>query len=94
MCAGDETETTWVGPKSLEPEGGEVSGGWRVFEITGQLSHDLTGIAASIANPLAQAGVQIMPVAAYRTDYIGVNGERVQEAIDALRAAGFEVIDD
>jgi uncharacterized protein len=94
MCAGDETETTWVGPKTLEPDGGEVSGGWRMFEIVAELSHELTGIAAAIANPLADANVQIMPVAAYRTDYVGVNGERVEQAVAALRGAGFEVNDD
>jgi uncharacterized protein len=94
MVSGDSSETTIVGPAEIVEGFGNVSSGWRIFEISGELSHDLTGITASVAVPLAQAGVQIMPVATYRTDYIGVNGERLEQAMSALTGAGFTVIAD
>src|SRR4051794_36595294 len=44
--------------------------GWRVFKCEGPLDSALTGIIASLAEPLADAGVPIFPIATHDTDYI------------------------
>src|SRR5260370_24973938 len=44
--------------------------GWRVLRCEGPLDYALTGIMASLAEPLADAGVPIFPIATYDTDYV------------------------
>jgi hypothetical protein len=65
--------------------------GWRAFEVEGPLDHALTGVLASIATPLAEAGVPIFAIATYDTDYVLVPAGRVDDATAALSGAGFSV---
>jgi hypothetical protein len=65
--------------------------GWRVFEVAGPLEFALTGVLAAIATPLAAAGVSIFALSTFDTDYVLVKGDKLVEAIAALRAAGHEV---
>lgn len=61
---------------------------WRAFKVTGPLDFSLTGILASLANPLAQSGVGIFAVSTYDTDYVLVKETDLQRAVQALQAAG------
>ena len=72
-------------------DAGEVVRGWRVVEVVGPLDLGLTGVMASVAVPLADAGVPIFPIATHDTDWILVPGARLQDAVGALRYAGHEV---
>ena len=63
----------------------------RVLRIEGPLAFDLTGVLASVAEPLAKAGISIFSVATYDTDYVLVSDEDFQEAARVLQAAGHEV---
>jgi hypothetical protein len=65
--------------------------GFRMFAVEGPLDFSLTGVLASIAAPLAEAGVSLFAISTYDTDYVLVRNDRVDEAVDALRAAGWEV---
>jgi uncharacterized protein len=65
--------------------------GWRAFAVEGPLDHGLTGVLASIAAPLAAAGVPIFAVSTYDTDYVLVPAGRVEDAAVALRGAGHAV---
>jgi hypothetical protein len=71
--------------------GGSVRRGWRILAVEGPLDFSLTGVTASLAAPLAQAGVPILPVATHDTDYVLVPGERLADAVAALREAGHDV---
>jgi hypothetical protein len=53
----------------------------------------LVGILVSVAVPLAQAGVGILPVGTFDTDYILVRDRQLAQALRALRATGFEIQD-
>lgn len=66
-------------------------GGWRVFRVEGPLDFALTGIIASVAEPLADAGIAIFTLATYDTDYVLVNESRLAAAVAALRAYGHTV---
>ncbi len=68
-----------------------ASRGWRALKIEGPLDLELVGILVSIAVPLAQAGVAIVPLGTFDTDYILVQGDRLGTAVEALRATGLEV---
>lgn len=65
--------------------------GWRAFRAAGPLDFSLTGILAGIASALAAAGIPIFAVSTYDTDYVLVKTERYEAALDALRAAGYDV---
>ena len=64
---------------------------WRALEVAGPLDFSLTGILASLATPLGEAGVSIFAVATYDTDVLLVRAGQLDEAVGALRAAGHEV---
>ncbi len=68
--------------------------GWRCFEVQGPLDFSLVGILASIAGPLAEAGVSIFALSTFDTDYILVKEVQLEAATQALTQAGFMVITD
>lgn len=84
-------ELSLVLPETATPEGAEVEGGWRALRVAGVLDFSLTGVLASLAAPLAQAGVSIFAVSTYDTDYLLIPESSLAVALDALRAAGHTV---
>lgn len=66
--------------------------GWRCIKVQGPLDFGLTGILASLANPLAKAGISIFAVSTFETDYLLLKEERLQEAIAVLKDAGHTFI--
>ena len=75
------------------PRKATKSTGWRLFQLEGPFDLTLTGVLASAAAPLADAGCSIFALATYDTDYFLIRGGQLQKAIRALRAAGHDVID-
>ena len=73
------------------PEEVKSDRGWRVLKFEGPLDIELTGVMASVADPLAEAGVPIFPLATYATDYVLIKEEQVEVATRALTAFGHAV---
>lgn len=73
------------------PPGVTFEPGWRIFKCEGPLDYSLPGIMASIAVPLAEAGVPIFPIATYDTDYILIKEAHQETAINALTSYGHAV---
>ena len=65
--------------------------GWRALRVAGPIAFETTGVAASLVAPLATAGISVFLVATFDTDYLLVKGERLEEALRALRLAGHDV---
>lgn len=86
-----EEELSIVCAASVVPAGVRQEPGWRAFKVDGPLDFALTGILASLAGPLAKAGVSIYALSTYNTDYVLVKESQLDEAIDALRAVGHTV---
>lgn len=80
---------TRLKPKDVE----KASDGWRAFRIVGVLDFSLVGILSSITCALAANGISVFAVSTYDTDYILVKSEKVDAACEALRGAGYEVIE-
>src|SRR5215217_5976385 len=74
-------------PPDVEP----AERGWRGLVVTTEMGFDAVGVAAALTAPLAQAGISVLPVATYDTDYFLVKDDRLADAIDALLAAGHRV---
>ena len=73
------------------PSGVSCEPGWRILKCEGPLDYALPGIIASLAEPLAGAGVPIFPIATYETDYILVKEQQLESAINALVGYGHAV---
>jgi hypothetical protein len=63
----------------------------RLMQIEGTLAFTLTGVLASVAAPLANAGISIFAVSTYDTDYLLVSNEDLQEAIQVLETVGHTI---
>jgi len=61
------------------------------IRVSGTLAPDLVGVLASLANPLADAGVPILAIGTHDTDYVLVRAEDLGRALESLRAAGHRV---
>jgi hypothetical protein len=68
--------------------------GWRALQVQGPLDFSLVGILASIAEPLANAGVSIFAISTFDTDYILVKDNMLERGLKALSQAGFLVLKD
>ena len=84
-------ELSIVCNESSVPPGVLSESGWRIFKIQGPLDFTLTGVLASIAEPLARAGIAIFAISTFDTDYVMVKEDRVEAATQALIAAGHRV---
>jgi uncharacterized protein len=84
-------ELSIVCPRNAAPEGSRQEPGWRCLAIEGPLPFSATGILASVAVPLANAGVSIFAMSTFDTDYLLVRDAQLGEAVLALRAAGHDV---
>ncbi len=65
--------------------------GWRCLKVRGPLDLSLTGVLASLAGPLAEAGITIFAISTYETDYVLV--KELPRAVSVLRANGHRVVE-
>ncbi len=64
---------------------------WRALKVAGPLDLALTGILASLADPLAKAQINLFAVSTYDTDYLLIKKHHLTQACEALRRAGHAV---
>jgi hypothetical protein len=84
-------ELSIVAGQDRIPAGVQCERDYRAFRVRGPLPLNLVGILASIANPLAEAGLSIFAISTYDTDYVLVKAAALDSAIAALRGAGHVV---
>ena len=81
-------ELSIVLPEESVSPGWQAETGWRGLKVQGPLDFDLTGILASLVEPLAGAGVSIFAISTYDTDYILVREKDLEKAKRVLMASG------
>jgi hypothetical protein len=81
-------ELSIVCPEAGVPEGVRADRGWRCFKIEGPLDLSLTGVLASLVNPLAEARINIFALSTFDTDYLLVKEDKVSKAAEILIQAG------
>ena len=64
---------------------------YAAMRVEGTLAPELVGILVALAVPLADAGIPILAIGTYDTDYVLVRDRDLEHAIRALRAAGHDV---
>jgi hypothetical protein len=73
------------------PDGIRCERDWRALKVEGKLDFALTGILASLAAPLADAGISILAISTFDTDYLLVKEMHLSRAIQVLSAAGHKI---
>lgn len=81
-------ELSIVCPAEAVPADARAERGWAVLKLHGPFAFDQTGILASVARPLAAAGIAIFAVSTFDTDYVLVKSADLDSALQALAAAG------
>jgi len=84
-------EVSVVCSDSRVPEGVRAERGWRALKARGPFPFGLTGILASLAAPLAEAGIGVFAIATYDTDFLLVREFELDQAVEALTTAGHSV---
>jgi hypothetical protein len=86
-----DEELSIVCPEDLVPADVKQEPGWRACKVEGPLGFGLTGIMASVLDPLADAKVSVFAISTYNTDYVLVKDAKVADAVAALRNSGHTV---
>jgi hypothetical protein len=85
-------ELSIVCGETAAPTGARTERGWRAFKFEGPFPFEATGILASVAGPLAAAGVGIFAVSTFDTDYVLVKELQLELAVRSLASAGHDLI--
>jgi hypothetical protein len=84
-------ELSLVCREDLRPPRAPAETGFAALGVCGPLDFSLVGILAGLTAALARAGVSVFAVSTYDTDYLLVREAALDDAISALRTAGYEV---
>lgn len=84
-------ELSVVCPERNVPDGVTCEKGWRALKVEGPLDLSLVGVLASIAAPLAGAGVSVFAVSTHDTDYVLVREPALDLAVSTLAEQGHVV---
>lgn len=89
------TETSVVCPTSCLPDDlpGPVEGPLVAVHIDEALEFSQVGVLVSLLKPLADAGIPILTVSTFDTDWVLLSAPKVMAATSVWRAAGYDVID-
>ncbi|HET6778458.1 MAG TPA: DUF2938 family protein, partial [Gemmatimonadales bacterium] len=64
---------------------------YQAIRVRGPLSPNLVGVLLSLVKPLADAGISILAISTYDTDYVFVKTPYLVTALQALRKAGHQI---
>ncbi len=85
-------ELSVIGPVDEIPSGVHSERGWRLLKFQGPFDFGAVGVLASVTAPLARAGVSLLAVGTFDTDYLLLKAAQLVAAVSALEAAGHTVL--
>ena len=80
-------ELAIICPAERVPADARAERDWRVLKLVGPFPFTAVGVLASLATPLARAGISLLSIATYDTDYFLVKSDVFDDAIAVLTAA-------
>jgi len=84
-------EMSVICPETAVPAGVVCAAGWRCLKLEGPFDFSVTGLVASFSGLLAGAGISLMVVCTYDTDYLLVRSNDLDRAIATLEAGGYRI---
>jgi hypothetical protein len=67
------------------PPAAACESGWRAFTVEAKLEFSAVGVLSAILHPLAEAGISILSLSTFDTDYVLVRVAMLEAARAALR---------
>jgi uncharacterized protein len=84
-------ELSIVCPATHVPSGIHSPHRWICLKLQGPFAFSLTGVLLSFIEPLSVSGVPIFTVSTYDTDYVLIQEESSEKALNLLQRAGHEL---
>ncbi len=84
-------ELSIVCPQDCVPPNVTCRRDWRCLKVDGPIDFAQIGVLASLAGPLADAGIPLFVVSTYDTDYLLVSEPRATRAVEVLMDAGHRI---
>ncbi len=85
-------ETSIVCAMRSVPKKAKQSGPFTAFAVQGPLDFALTGVLATLLQPLAEAGISVFTISTFDTDWVLVPVGDAGLAADAWRRSGHDVV--
>ena len=82
----------WEDSVVANTPGAARSGPYLAWSVPGKLDFELVGVLLELIEPLRTAGVPVLAISTFDTDWILVDEERGPRAEAAWRSAGIEII--
>jgi hypothetical protein len=80
-----DRELSIVAPEEAVPAAApRVERGWVALRVVGTLDFSMVGVLASLTGALAAAGICVMAISTYETDYLLLRGDDAARAVEAL----------
>jgi len=83
-----------AGVPASQPESFRGESGFVLLKILGPFRLDAVGVLAGIAKPLAGAGISILAIGTFDTDYLLVKRAQAAHAVVALTQSGHILVQD
>jgi len=90
-CVRTREELSIVCDADAVPPGATEERGFACLGVVGPLSFGIVGLLAELSGVLADAGVALLAISSFDTDYLLVRHTDLERAVAALRAAGHHV---
>jgi hypothetical protein len=74
------------------PAGIKSQDGWRILKVQGPFVLSEVGVLASLAAPIAEAGVSLFAISTFDTDYFLISADQLAQAMSALKHAGHQIL--
>ena len=84
-------ELSIVCPERVVPANVPAQRGFVTLRVKGPLDFSEVGVLASLAGPLAKAGLSILAISTYETDYLLLREPDLERGLASLAAAGHTI---
>jgi len=88
-----DEELSILVPDDIEVGSDKVEQGWSGLKIAGPLNFATVGIMAEFSGILADAGISLLAVSTFDTDYLFVKSESLTLCAEKLRTAGHTLLE-
>lgn len=87
-----EEELSIVCAEEYVPADVRAERGWRCLKVQGPFAFSEIGVLASLTAPLAEAGISLLAISTFDTDYLLVKAPDLANAQRVLTAAGHQLL--
>ena len=79
-------------PDFMKLQHSRVEAAWACMKIIGPLDMNEVGVLGGVSNVLARAGISLLAVSTFDTDYFFVKKSRLDQAVSALKNSGYRFV--